>query len=183
LGSGATQQLIRFTLYTTRQSSKLGKVLKKMAALTEEIPREAEFKIKERANALMEAWKGMLNKEPTSTSAGAANEETTGSAEDKAGDMTVMQEDEKKNEDKPDEAVAADGQETSEAKDTTNGVNGGVNADGQGNGTVEEDVAADASKLEEGTSEKAADDTPAEDKTATADASTEEAKENGTTST
>lgn len=127
-------------------TSKLGKVLKKMAALTEEIPRDAEFKIKERANALMEQWKGMLNKDPSSTAAPASGdasapaEENTAPEDTNAGDLTVMQEDEKKE----DPAVNADADaDAVSAEPSTNGVDGGVNAEGQTNGEAKEDTPAE----------------------------------------
>lgn len=126
------------------QTSKLGKVLKKMAALTEEIPREAELKIKERANALMEQWKGMLAKEPSAAPAtGDAPEETAAPTETNAGDLTVMQEDEEKKDEAPEK------KEESAPAPSTNGVNGGVNAEGQSNGDAEEKKSVEEKKKEE----------------------------------
>lgn len=166
------------------QSSKLGKVLKKMAALTEEIPREAEFKIKERANALMEQWKGMLNKEPTSAPAASGEAAPAASAEEtNAGDLTVMQEDEKKEpettEEKKDEEkpAAADAtEEGDKAVASTNGVNGGVNAEGQTNGATEESKPAEEVKKDEPVA-------PADEKKEEAPVASEEVKENGAEAT
>ncbi|KAK9899145.1 hypothetical protein P389DRAFT_209153 [Cystobasidium minutum MCA 4210] len=169
-------------------SSKLGKVLKKMAALTEEIPREAEFKIKERSNALMERWKGMLNKEPSSASAPAASSgdaapaaASTEESKD-AGDLTVMQEDEKKEpetapeEEKKEEAKAAEAEE--KAAPATNGVDGGVNAEGQTNGTAEESKPAEQETKKD-------EPAPAEEKkeAEAVPAASEEVKENGADAT
>lgn len=123
-----------------------------MAVLTEEIPREAEFKIKERSNALMDKWKSMLNAQPAA-SAPSGGEATA------AGDLTIVKEDDKKEEEKmetdaaPETAApAAAAAEPAEKKEedkpvTTNGVNGAVNAEGQTNG-VPEPAAAEEKKAE-----------------------------------
>jgi hypothetical protein len=137
-----------------------------MAALTEEIPREAEFKIKERANALMEQWKGMLNKEPSAapvTGSGDAAEETSAPAETNAGDLTVMQEDEEKKEE-------SEKKEDSAPAPSTNGINGGVNAEGQTNGDAEQEKPVEETKKEEAV--------PVVEEEKTADST--EVKENGT---
>lgn len=106
------------------QSSKLGKVLKKMSAL-DNIEKEEDYKIKERCNALMDKWKEMLNKEggddaPGVAAAGGAGQVagTDAPTNGDAGDLTMQ------------DAGAEEKKE--------NGVGGGVNAEGQTNGTAEE---------------------------------------------
>ena len=119
------------------QSSKLGKVLKKMSTL-DNIEREEEFKLKERCNALMDKWKEMLNKEggddaPGVAAAGGAGvvAGTDAPANGDAGDLTMQ------------DASAAD------EKKTDAGVGGGVNAEGQTNGAAaEEEKKADAPAAE-----------------------------------
>ena len=117
------------------QSSKLGKVLKKMSTL-DNIEKEEEYKLKERCNTLMEKWKEMLNKEggddaPGVAAAGGAGQVAgtdAPAANGEAGDLTMQ------------DASAAD------EKKTEAGVGGGVNADGQTNGAEEKKEEAPAAE-------------------------------------
>lgn len=106
------------------QSSKLGKVLKKMSAL-DNIEKEEEYKLKERCSALMDKWKEMLNKEggddaPGVAAAGGAGEVagTEAKSNGDAGDLTMQD-------------------ATADEKKEEAGVGGGVNAEGQTNGDEE----------------------------------------------
>jgi hypothetical protein len=95
------------------QASKLGKVLKRMSALTE-VPRDAEFKITERSGALVEKWKELMAKD---------GEEPATADGGNAGDMTVLPDDDKKVEENGD-APAAE-----EAKGDAEKPNGDAAAD------------------------------------------------------
>jgi len=79
-------------------ASKLGKVLKRMSALTD-VPRDSEFKITERSGALVEKWKELMAKD---------GEEPSTADGGNAGDMTVLPDDDKKPEENGDAAAPAE---------------------------------------------------------------------------